>query len=267
MPREISSFSNSTVKMIRALRDKKARREHGLFLAEGLRIIAEARDEGQLPQLIAFSEKGAAHPLAAEIIAETEAAGGDAIVTSPDILSKMSGKDNPQMLLGAYAQPDTSLSAIDRSSADIWFVGEKLRDPGNIGTILRTGDAVGAGGLILIDDCADPFSVETVRASMGALFTQGIAQARWDEFLPWLRCGDGQLVGTSLNTDFDYADAPYKAPCFLLIGNESQGLPKEYEDACDLLVKIPMAGKADSLNAAIAAAVTAFQVRSHWRNR
>ena len=102
---------------------------------------------------------------------------------------------------------------------------------------------------------------------MGALFTQKLAQASWDDFLPWLRNDVGQLVGTSLNTDFDYAAAPYQAPCFILIGNESQGLPESYEQACDLLVKIPMAGKADSLNAAIAAAVTAFQVRASFRNR
>ncbi|MCJ8190057.1 TrmH family RNA methyltransferase [Sphingomicrobium aestuariivivum] len=267
MPREITSFSNSTVKFIRSLRDKKARRSEGLFLAEGLRIITEARDEGRLPRLIAFGPQGAQHPLAREIIAATEAAGGDAILTSPDILSKMSGKDNPQALIAAYDQPDTSLEALDRSASDIWFVGEKLRDPGNIGTILRTGDAVGAGGLILIDDCADPFAVETVRASMGAIFTQKIAQARWEDYLPWLRSGKGQLVGTSLQTDYDYRDAPYEAPCFILIGNESQGLPEPYEAECDLLVKIPMHGRADSLNAAIAAAITAFEVRSSWRNR
>ena len=267
MPREITSFSNGTVKRLRALRDKKARRAEGLFLAEGLRIIAEARDEGHLPELIAFAPQGMEHPLAAEIIAATEAAGGDAILTTPDILSKMSGKDNPQALIAAYQQPDTGLASIDRSAADLWFVGEKLRDPGNIGTILRTGDAVGAGGLILIDDCADPFAVETVRASMGALFTQCIAQARWDEFLPWLRNGDGQLVGTSLQTEEDYRDAAYEAPCFLLVGNESQGLPEAYEAQCDLLVKIPMHGRADSLNAAVAAAVTAFEVRRRWRNR
>src|SRR6185295_2221708 len=149
MPREITAFSNSTVKMLRALRDKKARRAAGLFLAEGLRIIAEARDSGRLPEIVAFSAEGAKHPLAAEIIAATEAAGGEAIETAADILSKMSGKDNPQMLLGAYRQPDTSLERIDRSAADLWIVAQALRDPGNLGTILRTGDAAGAGGLIL----------------------------------------------------------------------------------------------------------------------
>jgi RNA methyltransferase, TrmH family len=265
MPREVTAFSNATVKRLRSLRDKKARKAEGLFLAEGLRIIAEARDSGRLPEIVMFSPEGTRHPLAAEIIAATEAAGGDAIETTPDILSKTSGKDNPQMLVAAYRQPDTRLDALDRSRAPLWIAAQALRDPGNIGTILRTGDAVGAGGLILIDDSADPYSVEAVRASMGAVFTQQVARASWSEFVTWLRAGAGQLVGTSLNTDRDYLEVDYEDPCFLLIGNEQQGLPRAYEEECDVLVKIPMAGRADSLNAAIAAAVMAFQVRASWR--
>ena len=265
MAREVTAFSNPTVKRLRSLRDKKARKEEGLFLAEGLRIIAEARDSGRLPEIIMFSAEGARHPLASEIIAATEAAGGDAVETTPDILSKTSGKDNPQMLVAAYKQPETDLSAIDRADAPLWFAAQALRDPGNIGTILRTGDAVGAGGLILIDDSADPYSVEAVRASMGAIFTQKVAKASWQEFSHWLRAGPGQLVGTSLKATKDYLEVEYQQPSFLLIGNEQQGLPQAYEDECDVLVKIPMAGRADSLNAAIAAAVMAFQVKASWR--
>jgi len=265
MPRQITSFSNETVKRLKSLREKKARREEGLFLAEGLRILAEARDSGMLPEIIAYSSAAGVHPLASEIIEATEARGGDVIETTPDILAKMSGKDNPQMLLGAYRQPVLSLDDLDRSTSSLWMVAQALRDPGNIGTILRTGDAVGAGGLILVDDCADPYSVEAVRASMGATFTQKVTQARWPDFLRWLRSGPGQLVGTSLKTDQDYLTARYDQPCFLLIGNEQAGLPSEYEQECDLLVKIPMAGRADSLNAAVAAAVMAFQVRASWQ--
>ena len=265
MPREVTAYSNSTVKLLRSLRDKKSRRAEGLFLAEGLRILAEARDSGMLAQIIAFSSEGARHPLAAEIIEATEASGGDAIETTPDILSKMSGKDNPQMVLAAYRQPDTSLDHIERGKAPLWIVAQALRDPGNIGTILRTGDAVGAGGLILLDDSADPFSVEAVRASMGALFTQQVATASWGEFVAWLRSSKAQLVGTSLKTSRDYLEADYEQPCFLLIGNEQRGLPPDYEAECDLLVKIPMAGRADSLNAAVAGAVMAFAIKASWR--
>src|SRR3982750_4021610 len=110
MARQVTAFSNTTVKRLRSLRDKKARKSEGLFLAEGLRIIAEARDSGRLPEIIAYSAAAGVHPLAAEIIAAAEAQGADVIETSPDILSKMSGKDNPQAILGAYRHSDTALS-------------------------------------------------------------------------------------------------------------------------------------------------------------
>jgi TrmH family RNA methyltransferase len=148
---------------------------------------------------------------------------------------------------------------------DLWIVAQALRDPGNLGTILRTGDAVGAGGIILVDECVDPFSVEAVRASMGALFTQTIATADWASFIGWLRSGEGDLIGTSLNTDVDYQQPRYGKPAFILVGNEAQGLPEAYEAECDRLVKIPMLGKADSLNAAVATAVMAYEVLNQWR--
>lgn len=265
MSREITGFSNPLVKRVRSLREKKHRKREGLFLAEGLRILTEAREEGVLPEMLFHA--GSPHPLAIELIEAMEAAGGDVIETTADILSKISGKDNPQALVGVYRDRLTPLEALDRSSADIWIVAQSLRDPGNLGTILRTGDAVGAGGLILVDDCVDPFSVEAVRASMGALFTQTISTARWDEFIAWLRQGPGQLVGTSLNTTAHYREARYASPTFLLVGNEAQGLPETYEAECDLLVKMPMKGKADSLNVAVATAVMAYEILNQNESR
>lgn len=260
MPREITAFSNPLVKRVRSLRDKRHRREEGLFLAEGLRILTDAEDAGHLPRWIFHTREMRDHALVRRLSAACEAQGGEAIETNVDILHKLSGKDNPQTVLGVYPEFDTRLERIDRAKADIWMVAQSLRDPGNLGTILRTGDAVGAGGLILVDDCVDPFSVEAVRASMGALFTQAIARAGWDEFLGWLRSGEGQLVALSLRTDTDYREPRYAAPTFLLVGNEARGLPADYEDACDLHVKLPMRGRADSLNAAVATAIMAYQV-------
>jgi len=260
MPREITAFSNPLVKRVRNLREKRHRREEGLFLAEGLRILAEAEETGVFPEYLFYAADSARHPIVRRLSTAVEAKGGEAIETSRDILHKLSGKDNPQVVLGVYRQFDTNLARIERSRSGIWLVAQAMRDPGNLGTMLRTGDAVGAGGLILVDDTVDPFSVEAVRASMGALFTQQIAQARWEEFLPWLRSGPGQLVGLSLEASEDYRRPDYQAPTFLLVGNEAQGLPADYAAACDLRVKIPMLGKADSLNAAISCAVMAYQV-------
>lgn len=259
MRRTITGFSNATVKDLRALRDKKHRRRARRFLAEGLRLLTDARESGMLPEMLVMSTARDEHPLLAALEADVERAGGEIVECPPEILAKITGKDNPQAVAGVFAEFETSLAAIDRDAAPIWLVAQALRDPGNLGTMLRTGDAVGAGGLILIDECADPFSVEAVRASMGAVFTQRIAQAGWDEFLPWLRGGTGQLVAASLRDAVPYRGAPYEAPCFLLVGNESRGLPEEYEAACDLRVTIPMQGRADSLNAAVAAAVLAYE--------
>lgn len=258
--RRITGFSNPTVKFLRSLRDKKHRKREGKFLAEGLRLLTDARESGRLPEILVMAEGRDPHPLLEALEAGVGAAGGELIETSAEILSKITGKDNPQGVAGVFTEFDTDLATIERHLSPIWLVGQALRDPGNLGTMLRTGDAVGAGGLILVDECADPFSAEAVRASMGAVFTQTIAQAPWDEFLSWLRDGQGQLVAASLRDAQPYRGAPYRAPCFVLVGNESRGLPGEYEAECDLRVTLPMRGRADSLNAAVAAAVLSYEV-------
>lgn len=263
MRHTITGFSNPTVKFLRSLRDKKYRKRERRFLAEGLRLLTDARESGRIPEMLVMARGRDEHPLLAALERDVLAAGGTVIETGEEILAKITGKDNPQAVAGVFAEFDTSLSNIERGSAEIWLVAQALRDPGNLGTMLRTGDAVGAGGLILLDDCADPFSVEAVRASMGAIFTQRVAQAGWDEFIAWLRAGDGQLVAASLRNAHDYRSAAYQAPCFLMVGNESRGLPETYEDACDLRVTMPMKGRADSLNAAIAGAVLAYEALAH----
>lgn len=260
MRRTITGFSNPTVKLLKSLRDKKHRRREGLFLTEGLRLLTDAREMGRMPQMLVMAQGRDPHPLLSALEADVVAAGGEVLETSEDILSKITGKDNPQAVCGVFAEFDTSLAVVDRSASPIWLVAQAMRDPGNLGTMLRTGDAVGAGGLILLDDSVDPFSVEAVRASMGAIFTQKLAVTRWDEFLPWLRSGAGQLVAASLREAVPYRGAPYAGPCFIMVGNESRGLPEEYEMACDLRVTMPMKGRADSLNAAVAGAVLAYEV-------
>jgi len=262
MPRRsITSFSNPAIKALRSLREKKHRQRERRFLAEGLRLLTDARESGRVPETLVMAERRDPHPLLDALERAVEETGGEVIETTPAILSKITGKDNPQGVAGAFVEWDTGLDAIDRKAAPIWLVAQALRDPGNLGTMLRTGDAVGAGGLILIDDCADPFGVEAVRASMGAIFTQQLARTRWEDFVPWLRAHEGaQLVAASLRDAVPYRGAPYAAPCFVLVGNESQGLPQAYEDACDLRVTMPMKGRADSLNAAVAAAVLSYEV-------
>lgn len=267
MPRRITSHANETVKRVRALEQKKYRKAEGRFMAEGMRIVAEAMDAGHMPETLIFAEDMAAHALLRQLVAVCEAAGGDAIQVPREILHKITGKDNPQALVGVFAIRETRLADIDRNRSHVWTVCQSLKDPGNLGTILRTNDAAGAGGLILLDQSCDPWSVEAVRASMGALFTQPVVQTSGDDFFAWLRGGPGMLAGTSLNTDSDYQSVRYQAPTFLLMGNEQYGLPSEYEMKCDVLVKIPMLGKADSLNVAVSCAVMLYEVLNQRRRR
>jgi len=256
---EITSPANPVFKSLKALADKKGRREQQLFLAEGLRVCTEALHSGHRPRYLIFAADAEPHPLTQALIAATAAAGGMAIRSTRDLLHRLTGKDNPQAVAAAYAIPDTSLARIDRGTARLWLVAENLRDPGNLGTMLRTCDAVGAGGVILLDQSCDPFSLEAVRASMGALFTRAIAQASGEAFFAWLRTGSGQLVGAALGVhSVDYRAHRFAAPGFIMLGNEQAGLPPGYAAQCDALVKLPMKGTADSLNVAVAAAVLLY---------
>ena len=265
MVERITSHSNPTIKRIGKLRDKKYRRAEGLFLAEGLRICTEAVEVGQVPRLLVFAGAAGDHPLIARLVDIVEGAGGQAIATTPDILHKLTAKDNPQAVLGVFAMHATALADLDRGTAPLWVVAEGLKDPGNLGTMLRTCDATGAGGLILLDDACDPFSVEAVRASMGALFTCRVVQSDGPAFFRWLRAGPGMLVGASLETAVDYQAVRYGAPTFVFMGNEQSGLPRVYAAECDALVRLPMRGRADSLNVAVACAVLLYEVLNQAR--
>ena len=256
---DITSPANPVFKSLKSLTEKKGRRAEGLFLAEGLRVCTEALHYGHVPRYLIFAADAEAHPLTQALIATTEAARGMVIRSSRDLLHRLTAKDNPGAVAAAYAIPDTGLEHIDRTSAKLWVVAENLKDPGNLGTMLRTCDATGAGGVILLDQCCDPFSLEAVRASMGGLFTRTIAQASGPDFFTWLRAGPGELVGAALaGNTIDYRAHRFAPPSFLFMGNEQSGLPPAYAAACDTLVKLPMKGTADSLNVAVATGVLLY---------
>lgn len=262
---EISSPANPVFKSLKSLGDKKGRKAEGLFLAEGLRVCTEALQTGHVPRTLIFAADAEGHPLTAALIAATTAAGNMAIRATRDLLHRLTGKDNPGAVAAAYPIPGTGLDRIDRTTAPIWVVAENLKDPGNLGTMLRTCDAVGAGGIILLGQSCDPFSLEAVRASMGALFTRTIAQATGEAFFDWLRRGPGTLVGAALDgATIDYRAHRFTAPTFLFMGNEQSGLPAADAAACDALVRLPMRGTADSLNVAVATAVLLYEALNQF---
>ncbi|RZJ16382.1 MAG: RNA methyltransferase [Brevundimonas sp.] len=258
--RVITSLTNDTIKSVRALHMRKEREATGRFLAEGLKFIGEALDQGRAPVMLLVGEEARPHPLLDCAKNETRNAGGQVIVVTHAILEKISRRDNPQTVLGVFEQAFTPLSAIRPDSAPCWVALEQVRDPGNLGTIIRTADAAGCGGVILIDDCVDPFSVEAVRATMGSVFAVTISKATTEEFLAWRADWPGSVIGTRLDATHGYRDAPVKTPALILMGNEQAGLTDRLAAACDLNVKIPMRGRADSLNLAIATGVMVYAV-------
>ena len=258
--RQITSLTNPTVKAVRGLHLRKEREESGLFLAEGLKIVIEAIDLGHAPRILIYGPDAADHPMLRKAVAAARAANGEVIEVSREVLEKVSRRDNPQAVMAVFPQIFTPLADIRPTEAPCWVALQAVRDPGNLGTIIRTADSAGCGGVILVGDCTDPYSVEAVRATMGSVFAVRIAKASIDEFLAWRRHWPGSVVGTLLSATTDYRQADYRKPALILMGNEQQGLPADLAAACDVNVKIPMRGRADSLNLSVATGIMIYTV-------
>jgi TrmH family RNA methyltransferase len=256
--RLITSLTNDTVKAVRALHMRKEREATGTFLAEGLKFIGEALDQGRAPRMLLVGQDARPHPLLDRARAETVKAGGEIVVVTHAILEKISRRDNPQTVLGVFDQAYAPLDCLVPASAPCWVALEQVRDPGNLGTIIRTADAAGCGGVILIGDCVDPYSVEAVRATMGSVFAVSITRTDADSFLAWRRSWPGSVVGTRLDATVSHRSAVMQRPSLILMGNEQAGLTDSLAAACDVNVKIPMRGRADSLNLAIATGIMVY---------
>jgi TrmH family RNA methyltransferase len=183
---------------------------------------------------------------------------------SEKVMSSITRRDNPQMVAAVFEQRWTPLKDIQPKGSETWIALDRVRDPGNLGTIIRTADAAGASGVILVGDCTDPFSMETVRATMGSMFALPLVKTTPADFLKWKKSVDASLVATHLAGAVDYRTIDYKSkPVILMMGNEQSGLPDELAEAADKLARIPQVGMADSLNLAVATGVMLFEVRRH----
>lgn len=259
-PRVITSLTNDRVKAIRALDMRKERKETGLFVAEGTSILITARDAGFVPTSIVYQAGSAESPVSRSLVAWALESGADVLEVSEAVLAKLSSKENPQSMLGVFQQRWGDLP--ERAAADAcWLALEEVRDPGNLGTIVRTVDAVGAKGVILIGNSCDPYSREAVRATMGSVFGVPLVRTTREAFLQWRAAWRGDVVGTHLDGREDFRRADYKGPVLLVMGSEGPGLSESLTRSCSRLVKIPMAGKLDSLNLAVATALTLYQIR------
>lgn len=262
--KEVTSLANPIIKDIKALSLKKARDESRTFLAEGLKLVIDALDRGWTIRTLVYAKAGKGKPLVEKVAARTVAAGGLVLEVSEKVMSSITRRENPQMVAAVFEQRWTALKDVNPKGSETWIALDRVRDPGNLGTIIRAADATGASGVILVGDCTDPFSMETVRATMGSMFALPLVKTTPADFLKWKKSVDARLVATHLAGAVDYRTIDYKSkPVILMMGNEQSGLPDELAEAADKLARIPQVGMADSLNLAVATGVMLFEVRRH----
>ncbi len=266
--KEITSTANPVIKEIRGLALKKNRDASGTFMAEGLKLVCDAVEKGWTIRTLIFGKKLAGEDeLKARVdalAAKVHAHGGNILEVSDKVLSSITKRDNPQMVVGIIEQKWHRLEEVKPLRSGLWVALDRVRDPGNLGTIIRTADAVGADGVLLIGQVTDVFALEAVRATMGSIFHMKVARASEEQFLKWRKGWPGIIVGTHLEGAVDHRSINYADnPVMVLMGNEQQGLPDNLARTCDYLALIAMDGAADSLNLAIATGIMLFEARRH----
>jgi len=251
----IASPKNETVKLIRALGLKKHRTETGLFAVEGRDVLLRAKPLGWRPQTLLLLETKSAP----DLIAWGEASGARCLAASEAVMAAVSAQDNPTDCVAVFAQrwlpslPDIAPDAL-------WLALENIRDPGNLGTIIRTADAISAAGVILVGSSCDPYGRDCVRATMGSIFAIPLLKCDHTQFADMLKTWPGETVGTASDAKLDYR-RDYAAPALLLMGSEGDGLSPEIAGLCRKLVRIPMSGGTESLNVAVATALMLYEIR------
>lgn len=263
--KEVTAFSNQHIKDIRALERRRHRNQTGLFLAEGLQLASFAVDAGWEADTLVYAKNAKSQPQVQKVAAKVHAKGGLILEVSEAVLSKLTHRDNPQHVIGVFHQRYGDLNQLpedlQQAGGDMVVALEGIKDPGNLGTIIRTADAVGASAILLIGETTDPYSLEAVRATMGSIFHVPLYRASREDFLNWRSNWPGDIVGTHLQGAVDYRKVAPKDPIMLMMGNEKSGLPEDFAQSCDQLVKIPMAGRAESLNLAVSTGIALFRLR------
>ena len=260
------------MKQVRSLRQRKQREATGLFLAEGIQPAGEAIQAaatgrtGTSIEYIFFSTDLLTSDFAIRLVEDQVQQGTPCYNASGDLFRSLTEKENPQGILAVVRKREPRLEDLAPQSFPWGVALEAPQDPGNIGTILRTLDATGASGLILVNSSADPYHPTAVRASMGALFWLPVARTSLEGLKAWARMHEYLVYGASARAGKDYSSiAGYRLPLILLLGSEREGLSPAALEACNELVSLPMYGRISSLNLAVAAGIMLYEIRASMK--
>lgn len=256
---EIYSRNNPKVKQARALRERKHRQASGHFLVEGIYHVGAAVEAGATLESIFFAPDYLHSEFALSLIAEQSSRGVPCYATPPAVFDSLADKENPQGIIAVARQRRDRLDQLAPQNFPWGVALVAPQDPGNLGAILRTIDAVDASGLLLLDATADPYHPTAVRASMGAIFWHPVVMTSFAGFSHWAHQHSYHIYGTSAHASRDYREIPtYERPLILLMGSERQGLTTEQAGVCQELIRLPMHGHVTSLNLAVAAGVILY---------
>jgi RNA methyltransferase, TrmH family len=261
----IDSRNHHAIKRIRRLHVRAERDRTGLSYVEGMRFIAQAVQHRVPIEVLVTCRPLLTHPFARHLVRQLRQTGTPILEVTPDVLSSVALVDDPQGIGAVVRQRWTPLERIVPANDSCWIMLDTVRSPGNLGTILRTSEAVGGAGLILLGEAVDPYDPATVRASMGSLFSQRFVRTTVADVLRWKDRQQCVLVGTAPSAVTDYQAVDYHAPTVLLLGGERKGLSSELRALCDVVVRIPMLGDTDSLNLSVAASLLLYEVFNQRR--
>jgi TrmH family RNA methyltransferase len=261
---QITSAQNPRFKALRSLRLRKYRQRDRLFLIEGIRIVEEALTAGAPVETLVYAPELLVSERARALVVRLDPA--QHLALSAGLFRTLSQRDEPQGIAATVRIGDPALSEIPLIDDLLVVVAYQLRDPGNLGAIIRTADAAGATGVVIVGPSVDLLDPQTVRATMGSLFALPIVRLadeallfRWFENI---RAGGLPLVAvaSSAHAAQLHYEAEYRRPLALLVGSERHGLPQPVREQADLQVRLPMAGRATSLNVAAATAALVYEI-------
>jgi len=256
----ISSTQNPHIKQIKSLSSRKNRKQTGLYFIEGIRLVGEAVQLKTDIETLVTAPDLLSSTFGQGIVTEAVQTGTPTLDVTPDVFRRLSGKDGPQGLGAVVRQRWETLESVEAGASLGWVVLDEVRNPGNLGTILRSCDAVGCTGVILLGDTADPYDPAAVRAGMGAHFSQQLVRTDPEAFAAWKQPQTLTMIGTSDAASTDYQQIAYHPPILLCMGNEQHGLSDDHMALCDEMVRIPMVGRSDSLNLAVATSVILYEI-------
>lgn len=256
---KISSLQNARVKNLVKLRNRRARDEQGVFIAEGYRAISRAFEKNVVPQEVYFSPDCFLGENEEPLLQELSEAGAKLFQLEKHAFEKVSYRDRPEGLLAVMSQWRHQLDTLTLSEPPFLLVVESIEKPGNLGTILRSADAAGVDAVICCDPVTDLYNPNVVRSSTGVLFSMPSVMTSTQETIDWLRAKGIRTVATTPHTTHFYTDIDFQGPIAIVMGSEQFGLSDTWLNACNLKARIPMAGQADSLNVAMASLITLFE--------